>query len=65
MAWTEFHEHVERLGAEEREVFDLLWYQEFTQEDAAALLGLSVKTVSRRWREARLHLGQALGGEPR
>jgi hypothetical protein len=34
--WTEFHCQVEALPAEGREVFDLLWYHELTQEEAAA-----------------------------
>ncbi len=29
--WTEFHQLVEQLAAPEREMFDLLWYQELTQ----------------------------------
>jgi RNA polymerase sigma-70 factor (ECF subfamily) len=47
----------------EREVFDLLWYQGMTQEEAADLLGLSLSTVRRRWQAARLRLYEALGGE--
>jgi RNA polymerase sigma-70 factor (ECF subfamily) len=62
LAWREFHERVAKLPAEEREVFDLLWYQELTQAEAAALLGVSVPTVKRRWLSARLSLQQALQG---
>ena len=62
--WTEFHEAVERLPDEERAVFDLIWYQGLSQEEAADLLGVNVRTVKRRWREARLRLHEALGGEP-
>jgi RNA polymerase sigma-70 factor (ECF subfamily) len=54
--WQEFHEQVQRLPEEEREVFDLLFYQGLTQEVAAKHLGVSVPTVKRRWREARLKL---------
>jgi RNA polymerase sigma-70 factor (ECF subfamily) len=61
-AWTEFHTQVNALPDEEREVFDLLWYQELTQAEAAALLGVSERTVKRRWQSARLKLFQALGG---
>jgi RNA polymerase sigma-70 factor (ECF subfamily) len=62
--WAEFHRHVERLPAEEREVFDLVWYEGLTQEDAAAVLGVSLRTLKRRWQAARLALGRAFGGEP-
>jgi RNA polymerase sigma factor (sigma-70 family) len=61
-AWAAFHEQVERLPAEEKEVFDLLWYQELPQAEAAALLKVSERTVKRRWASARLRLHQSLGG---
>lgn len=61
--WTEFHEQIDRLPAEEREVFDLLWYQELSQAEAAALLDVSERTVKRRWQSARIMLHDALKGE--
>jgi RNA polymerase sigma-70 factor (ECF subfamily) len=61
-AWAALHEQVERLPAEEKEVFDLLWYQELSQAEAAALLKVSERTVKRRWASARLRLHQSLGG---
>jgi RNA polymerase sigma-70 factor (ECF subfamily) len=61
--WTEFHHQVEKLPDEEREVFDLLWYQGMKQEDAAVVLGVTSRTVKNRWRNARIHLTEALGGE--
>lgn len=60
IAWAELHELVEKLDPELREVVDLLWYQGLEQEEAASLLGISSKTVSRRWREARIRLGELL-----
>jgi RNA polymerase sigma factor (sigma-70 family) len=62
--WTEFHEAAARLPGELRAVFDLLWYQETSQAEAAALLGVSVPTVKLRWMKARLQVQQALGGGP-
>jgi RNA polymerase sigma-70 factor (ECF subfamily) len=62
-AWGEFHEQVARLPDAEREVFDLLWYQGLSQDEAARLLGVSERTVKRRWQSARLQLFDALGGE--
>ena len=61
-AWTEFHEQVGNLPDEEREAFDLLWYQGLTQSEAAALLGVTERVVKYRWRSARLKLHQRLGG---
>lgn len=60
--WTEFHAGVSGLPEEERAVFDLLWYQELTQAAAAELLGVSERTLKRRWAAARLHLGRILEG---
>jgi RNA polymerase sigma-70 factor (ECF subfamily) len=58
--WTELHEQVERLPDAERAVFDLLWYHGLTQREAAAVLGVSVPTVQRRWLDARLRLRDVL-----
>lgn len=63
-AWTEFHCLAERLPADEREVFDLLWYAGMSQAGAAAALGVSEPTIRRRWRAARLRLAQVLEGGP-
>jgi RNA polymerase sigma-70 factor (ECF subfamily) len=60
--WTAFHQQVERLPAEEKEVFDLLWYQELSQAEAAELLRVSERTIKRRWASARLMLHEALKG---
>ena len=62
--WTEFHEAVAQLPDDLRATFDLLWYQEMSQAEAAALLGIAVPTVKLRWMKGRLHVQQALGGAP-
>jgi len=62
--WTEFHEAAARLPDDLRAVFDLLWYQELTQAEAAVLLGVAVPTVKLRWMKARLRVQQAMGGSP-
>lgn len=54
--WTEFHERVDRLPESEREIVNLLFYEALTQEEAAQLLGVNVRTVKRRWQAARLRL---------
>jgi RNA polymerase sigma-70 factor (ECF subfamily) len=61
--WQEFHSRVEGLPEEEREAFDLLWYHGLSQEQAAAMLRVSVRTIKRRWRSARLRLHEALGAD--
>jgi RNA polymerase sigma-70 factor (ECF subfamily) len=60
--WTEFHDQVEALPAEQKEVFDLLWYQGLSQAEVAALLGVTERVVRYRWRAARLKLHERLGG---
>jgi RNA polymerase sigma-70 factor (ECF subfamily) len=60
--WTEFHDTVEALPDEEREVFNLLWYQGLSQREAATLLGVTERVAKHRWRSARLKLHQMLGG---
>jgi RNA polymerase sigma factor (sigma-70 family) len=62
-AWTEFHLRIEKLPDEERQLFDLLWYQGLTQAEAAVVLGVSERTINTRWVKARLKLHRALGGE--
>ncbi|MBN9120449.1 MAG: sigma-70 family RNA polymerase sigma factor [Planctomycetes bacterium] len=61
--WREFHEQVAALPDAERETFGLIFYQGLTQEDAADVLGVSVRTVQRRWQAAMLALHRARGGE--
>ena len=64
MEWTEFHEQVEALPEEEREVFNLVWYEQLTHEQAAEVLGVTARTVRRRWQDARYRLCKARMGEP-
>ncbi len=60
--WTEFHEAVEALPEKERQVFELLWYQELTQTEAAAILQVAESTIRRHWLTARRRLGKFLRG---
>jgi RNA polymerase sigma-70 factor (ECF subfamily) len=62
--WTEFHDQVDALSDEQREVFNLVWYQGLSQADTAALLGVTERVVKWRWRAARLTLRKAVNGEP-
>ncbi len=55
-AWSRFHESVDLLPEEQRAVVDLLWYEGFSQPEAAQLLGISLATLKRRWASARIRL---------
>ncbi len=61
--WTRFHETVEELPPEEREVFSLSFYHAWTQQQIADLLGVNERTVRRRWQAACLDLNRRLGGQ--
>jgi RNA polymerase sigma-70 factor (ECF subfamily) len=61
--WSEFHRQAEALPAEEREVFHLVWYHNLSHAEAALLLHVTERTVRRRWRAARMLLGEVLRGE--
>src|SRR5262249_18736997 len=60
--WTEFHQKVEQLPAQERVVFDLLWYQVLSRGEVANLLGRTEQRVGQIWQKARVRLNEALGG---
>jgi len=61
-SWTEFHERVEEMPADERLMFDLLWYQGLTQPEAALIMQVPERTLRRRWRAARLSLDSIIYG---
>jgi RNA polymerase sigma-70 factor (ECF subfamily) len=60
--WAAFHEQVEQLPVEEREVVGLTFYHGWTQAQIAELFQVDERTVRRRWRAAALKLTEALGG---
>ncbi len=60
--WSEFHKLAGELPDDEREVFDLIYYQGLEQIAAAGLLGISERTVRRRWQSAKEMLNEALDG---
>lgn len=61
--WTEFHELVDKLSSEDREIFHLVWYAGLPQKDIAELMQVSLPTVQRRWHAAKLRLFELLHGE--
>ena len=58
--WAEFHEAIDKLKPESRELFDLLYYNGLTIKEAATLLQQSETMVKRRWRDAKLALHKAI-----
>lgn len=58
--WARFHASVESLPEEERETFSLIWYGGATQKQAAAVIGVSERTIKRRFYSARIQLAQML-----
>jgi RNA polymerase sigma factor (sigma-70 family) len=61
--WAAFHERVEQLPVEEREVVGLMFYHGWTQAQIAELFSVDERTIRRRWRSACQRLNEALGGQ--
>ena len=61
--WSAFHEQVDQLPIEEREVIGLTFYHGWTQIQIAELFGVDERTIRRRWRSACLKLSEALGSQ--
>lgn len=61
--WTAFHEAIDRLPEEEREVISLVWYGGMMQKEVAHVLEVSERTVIRRMNRARLALNALLEGD--
>ena len=57
--WSEFHLRVNSLPEELREVVDLLFYEGLQQEEAAKVLEVSIRTLKRRWLQAKLKLQES------
>ncbi len=60
--WTAFHERVEQLPVEEREVVGLMFYHGWTHAQIAELFRVDERTIRRRWRSACQRLNEALDG---
>jgi RNA polymerase sigma-70 factor (ECF subfamily) len=60
--WSEFHAAADRLPEPERTAFDLLYYHELPQADAAEIMQISERQVRRHWQSARRELHRALEG---
>jgi RNA polymerase sigma-70 factor (ECF subfamily) len=61
--WTSLHEYIANLPEDERQMWALLYYHGLTQEEAAALLGMALRTLQRRWHDAMIRCRTALGDD--
>lgn len=57
--WEEFHQLVDSLDCQHRDLFDLFFYAGSTTQEVARALKVSQRTAQRRWRAARLALCDA------
>lgn len=60
--WRRFHEEVEKLPVEQREVISLRFYHGWTEAEIAELFGVTERTVRRRWAAGCASLSDVLGG---
>lgn len=60
--WTRLHAAVALLPANEREIFDLVWFLGATQHEVAAVTGSSARTVRRQWEAIKRWLVTELKG---
>lgn len=58
--WGDFHADVEKLSESEQEIVNLLFYDGLTQEEAAKVLGISLRTLKRRWQDVKFKLHEVL-----
>jgi RNA polymerase sigma-70 factor (ECF subfamily) len=61
--WSLFHQAVDRLPVEEREVLGLVFYHGWTQHRIAELFHVHVRTIRRRWSAACLHMQMMVGAD--
>ena len=54
--WCQFHEEVEKLPVQEREIVSLIYYHGWKQAEIARLFDIAERTVRRRWEAAMIHL---------
>ena len=57
---AEIHSVIHRLPPSHQEMFNLRFYHGLKERECAEILGVDVRTVRRRWRNARLTLAEAL-----
>lgn len=63
LEWGDFHDRIDRLPGDTKEVFHLVFYSGLTQPEASEVLKVPLRTVKRRWQQAKLLLREALRNE--
>jgi hypothetical protein len=61
--WGEIHHWIETLPDEERELWNLLWYSELSQNEAADVLGIPRETLRYRWQASRMRFAERFSKE--
>ena len=61
--WTAFHEYIAALPEDVRQLFEVIYYQGSTREEAAILLGIPLRTLERLWLRAKIDIKEQLGDE--
>ena len=61
--WVRFHEAVDQLPMEQREVVGLVFYHGWTQVRIAELFNVDERTIRRRWSDACARLRELVGGD--
>jgi RNA polymerase sigma factor (sigma-70 family) len=61
--WGEIHAWIEALPEDERELWNLLWYLNLSQNDAADCLGIPRETLRYRWQATRMRLAERFSKE--
>ena len=63
LEWEHFHKTIQGLPEIEKSLFDLLYYQGLTQEEASEILNIPMRSLKRYWRNAKVKLYEKLHGE--
>lgn len=64
-SWNDFHLQVEKLSHDEQEIINLVFYEGLSQEEAANVLGMPLRTFKRRWQAVKVKLSEALRSDGR
>jgi RNA polymerase sigma factor (sigma-70 family) len=62
--WSEFYEKIELLPEENKQLFDLLWFQGLSQVEAAKFLKIPLRTLRRRWMITRILIRTLIKNQP-
>jgi RNA polymerase sigma factor (sigma-70 family) len=61
--WAAFHEAVERLPEQDRDLIELGFYEGLARDEMARILGVDERTVRRWWNRVTRRLAEVLGDE--